>query len=89
MSDDFTHLWSVRSKQKVKEQNSSRLTEPTNGVTVTKGKRSEEDGWEGGISGKRGIMISIHNVCGGGRHGKGSLTQISSDSITSYYTSGK
>ena len=56
---------------------------------LPKGNGVRRTGGKGGISGKRGIMISIHNVCGGGRHGKGSLTQISSDSITSYYTSGQ
>ena len=31
----------------MKEQNSSRITEPKNGLTVTKGKGTGEDGWEG------------------------------------------
>ena len=47
MPNDFTHMWSIRTKQKLKEQNSSRLTEPKNGLTVTKGKGTGEDGWEG------------------------------------------
>ena len=32
---------------KLKEQNSSRLTEPKNGLTVTKGKGTGQEGWEG------------------------------------------
>ena len=42
--NDFTHLWSIRTKEKLKEQKSSRITEPKNGLTVTKGKATEEDG---------------------------------------------
>ena len=34
-------------KAKLKEQNSSRLTEPKNGLTVTKGKGTGEDRREG------------------------------------------
>ena len=34
-------------KEKLKEQNSSRITEPKNGLTVTKGKGTGEDAWEG------------------------------------------
>ena len=45
--NNFTHLWSVRTKQKLKEQNSSRLIEPKNGLKVTKGEGTGEDGWEG------------------------------------------
>ena len=40
-------MWSIRTKEKLKEQNSSRITEPKNGLTVTKGKGTGEDGWEG------------------------------------------
>ena len=40
--NDFTHMWSIRTEQKLKKQNSSRLTEPKNGLTVTKGKGTEE-----------------------------------------------
>ena len=29
VSNDFTYLWSIRTKQKLKEQNSNTLTEPT------------------------------------------------------------
>jgi len=34
-------------KEKLKAQNSSTITEPKNGLTVTKGKWTREDGWEG------------------------------------------
>ena len=40
-------MWSIRTKKKLKEQNNSRNTEPKNGVTVTKGKGTGEDGREG------------------------------------------
>ena len=40
-------MWSIRTKKKLKEQNSSRITEPKNGLTVTKGKGTGEDGGEG------------------------------------------
>ena len=37
----------MRTKEKLKEQNSSRITEPKNGLTGTKGKGTGEDGWVG------------------------------------------
>ena len=37
-------VWSITTKKKLKEQNSSRLTEPKNGLTVTKGKETGENG---------------------------------------------
>ena len=36
-----------KNKEKLKEQNSSRLTEPKNGLIVTKGKGTGENGREG------------------------------------------
>ena len=36
-----------KNKGKLKEQNNSRNIEPKNGLTVTKGKGTGEDGWEG------------------------------------------
>ena len=57
-----------KNKEKLKEQNTSRITESKNGLTVTKGKGTEEDGWEGRDKGgrkKRSITISMHNVYGG------------------------
>ena len=47
-------MWSIRTKQKLKEQNSSRLTEPRNGLTVTKGKGTGEMGGKAGKRGKTG-----------------------------------
>ena len=35
-----------KNKEKLKEQNSSRITEPKNGLTVTKGIGTGEVGWE-------------------------------------------
>ena len=40
-------MWSIRTKEKLKKQNSSFITEPKNGLTVTKGKGTGEEGWEG------------------------------------------
>ena len=40
--------------KKLKEQNSSRLTEPKNGLRVTKGKGTGDDGWEGREKGTKG-----------------------------------
>ena len=79
-----------KNKEKLKEQNSSRITEPKNGLTVTKGKGTGEDGWEGGIRGIKGIMISTHNVGLGGDTGKAVYTEkTSNDSIASYYANGQ
>ena len=69
-------MWSIKTKQKLKQQISSRLTEPKNGLTVAKGKGTGKDEWEGKDKGeKRGIMISTHNVGGLGRNGEGSIAQ--------------
>ena len=57
-----------RNKKKLKEQNSSRITEPKNGLTVTKRKGTGEDGWEGRDKGgkKKGdVTISMYSVLGG------------------------
>ena len=56
-----------KNKEKLKEQNSSRLTEPKNGLTVTKGKELGRMGGKGGIrAGKKkgGLTISMYNVGG-------------------------
>ena len=37
-----------KNKEKLKEQNSSRITEPKKGLTVTKGKGTGEDGRDKG-----------------------------------------
>ena len=75
----------------MKEQNSSRITEPKNGLTVTKGKGTGEDGWEGREKGgkkKGGLMISMCNV--GSACGRQCNTEkISSDFTASYYTDGQ
>ena len=61
-------------KEKLKEQNSSRLTEPKNGLIVTNGRGTGEDGWEGRYGGKRGMMISTYNV-GVEGHKEGSIAE--------------
>ena len=56
-----------KNKEKLKEQNSSRITEPKNGVTVTKGKGTGQERWEGRNKGRekeRGPSISMYNVEG-------------------------
>ena len=49
-------MWIIRTKQKLQEQNSSRLTEPKNGLRVTKGKGTGEDGWEERDKGEKGVL---------------------------------
>ena len=51
-------------------KNSSRLTEPKNGLTVTKGKRTGEGEWEGRDKGENGTLRLAHNVAVGGTWGK-------------------
>ena len=56
-----------KKKGKLKEQNSSRITEPKNGLMVSKGKGTGEDEWEGREKrGKKqeGLTISMYNVGG-------------------------
>ena len=56
-----------KNKGKLKEQNSSRITESKNGLTVTKGKGTGEDVWEGREKWgekKVGLMINMYNVVG-------------------------
>ena len=92
-SNDFTHLRTIRTQEKLKEQNSSRITELKNGLTGTKGKGSGEDGWvgrdngeegEGGGRKKGGIKISMHG-CVGERGGLYNTEKTSSDSATFCY----
>ena len=45
VSNDFTHLGSIPKQEKLKEQNSSRLTEPKNGLIIRKRKRTPVDGF--------------------------------------------
>ena len=61
-TNDFTHLWSIRTKEKLKEQNTRRLTEPKNGPTVTKGKETGEDEWEGRDKGEKGVLRLAHII---------------------------
>ena len=55
-------MWSIRTKQKLKKQNCSRITEPKNGLKVTKG--LGRMGGKGGRRGIRSIMMSTHDVAG-------------------------
>ena len=57
-------MWSITTKQKLKEQNSSRLTDSKKGLAVTKGEVWGRAGGEGGKRGLRGIMIRAHDVYG-------------------------
>jgi len=53
-------------KETLKEKNSSRLTKPESGLTVTKGKRTGQGGWEGRVRAERKkweIRISMYNAC--------------------------
>ena len=69
-------MWIIyKNKANLKEQNSSRITEPKNGLTVTKGKGTEEAGWEGRDKGRKkkgGLTINMYSV---GGHGEGCATQ--------------
>ena len=47
-----------KNKEKLKEQNSSRLTEPKKGLAVKKGKELGRVSEEGGRRGLRGIISS-------------------------------
>ena len=51
---------SIKTKQKLKKQNSSRLTEPKNGLKVTKGKGTGEGGSEGRDKGKNEALRLAH-----------------------------
>ena len=59
-------------KAKLKEQNSSRLTDSKKGLVVTKGEGCGRAGEERGRRGLRGIMFSTHGV---GDHGENSVAQ--------------
>ena len=74
-------------KAKLKEQNSSILTDSKKGLAVTK-----EEGWgrvgeAGGRRGKRGIITITHNI-GRSRGRQYSTETTCSDSIASYYADG-
>ena len=80
-----------KNKGKLKEQTTSRITEPKNGLIVTKGKGTGEDGWEvrdNGRKKKEGTMISMYSAWGT----RGELCnteKTSSDFTPSYYTDGQ
>ena len=80
-------MWNIRTKEKLKEQNSSRITEPKNGLTVTKGKGTGEDGWDRtDYGGKRkwALGFSMYNV--GESWGRlWNTEKTSSDSTASFY----
>ena len=65
-------MWSITTKQKLKEKNSSRLTDSKKGLVVTKEERWGRAGGEGGRRGLRGTMFSTHGV---GDHGEDSVAQ--------------
>ena len=76
------------SKAKLKEKNSSRLTDSKKGQVVTKGEARGKLGGEGGRRELWVIMIGTHGVFG--VHREDSVTEkTSSDSGTSYYTDGQ
>ena len=67
-------MWSIRTKEKLKKQNSSRTTEPKNGLTGTKGKG--EDGWVGRDKGGVRRMGVLKLACmEGWEKGEGCTTQ--------------
>ena len=51
-----------KNKAKLKEQNSSRLTDSKKGLVVTKGERCGRAGGDGGRRGLSGIIFSTHGV---------------------------
>ena len=53
-----------KNKGKLKEQNSSRLTDSKKGLVVTKGEVWERAGREVGRRRLWSIMIAAHDVCG-------------------------
>ena len=53
-------MCSIRTKKKLKERNSSRLTEPHNGLTVTKGKGTGEYVWERRDKEEKGALRLVH-----------------------------
>ena len=65
---------------KVKEQISSRLTEPKKGLAVTKGEEWRRVNEEGGRRVLRGIIIGIHGV-GGVMGRQYSMEKKGSDSV--------
>ena len=77
-----------KNKGKLKEQNSSRITEPKNRLTATKGKGTVKGGIRVGKK-KGGITISMCNVGVGGMGRAYNTEKTSSYSTASYYTDGQ
>ena len=80
-----------KNRRKPKEQNSSRNTEPKNGLTVTKGKGLVRMVGKGGVRvGKKkgGITINMYSV-GVPRGGLCNTGKTSSDFTASYYVDGQ
>ena len=73
-------VWSIRTKQTLKERNSRRRTEPKSGLTVTSGKGTRE----GGTRAMRGSRGSAQKA-GGARGGRYNTDATSSDSTASHY----
>ena len=65
-----------KNKGKTEEKNSSRITEPKNGLTDNKGKGTGEDGWVGRDKGgrRRGIL-RLASIGWGREKGEGCTTQ--------------
>ena len=79
-----------KNKGKLNEQN-SRITEPKNGLIVTKGKGTGDDGWEGRDKGgekKEGITISMYSAWGA-RGRLCNTEKTSSDFTASHYVDGQ
>ena len=71
-------------RERVKEQDSSRLTEPKKGLMVTKGNVTEEDGFEGREERENGALQVEHIMWAGGWLGEGSVTAKISSASTAY-----
>ena len=69
----ISRIVEYKNKEKVKEPNSSRITELKNGLTVTKGKGTREDGWEGRDKGEQGALGLAYIMWG--MYGECSITQ--------------
>ena len=60
----ISFIFGVNNEAKLKEQNSSRLTDSKKGLVVTKGKGCEKAVGKDGEGELWGIMIDAHGVCG-------------------------
>ena len=81
-----------KTKEKLKEQNSSRITEPPNGLTVIKGKGTGEIGWEGRDKGRKKRKGALQLACivlGGAQGGLCNTEKTNGDFTASYYVEGQ